>query len=109
MLRRPPISTRTDTLFPYTTLFRSPDAPPSIDQAPPPPSDWRQTVAVDPVAEAIVNQTDYVDQIARALAARPQNGATPTPMYRPSAAIVEALPNPYLDQNIRSLDRKDVV
>src|SRR3546814_4280476 len=26
MLRRPPRSTRTDTLFPYTTLFRSPDA-----------------------------------------------------------------------------------
>src|SRR3546814_20398308 len=29
MIRRPPISTRTDTLFPYTTLFRSlaePDA-----------------------------------------------------------------------------------
>src|SRR3546814_1885735 len=25
MIRRPPISTRTDTLFPYTTLFRSPD------------------------------------------------------------------------------------
>src|SRR3546814_11005450 len=24
MRRRPPISTRTDTLFPYTTLFRSP-------------------------------------------------------------------------------------
>src|SRR3546814_8714541 len=23
MLRRPPVSTRTDTLFPYTTLFRS--------------------------------------------------------------------------------------
>src|SRR3546814_15538593 len=23
MMRRPPISTRTDTLFPYTTLFRS--------------------------------------------------------------------------------------
>src|SRR3546814_13968851 len=26
MRRRPPISTRTDTLFPYTTLFRSTDA-----------------------------------------------------------------------------------
>src|SRR3546814_14372232 len=26
MLRRPPRSTRTDTLFPYTTLFRSPAA-----------------------------------------------------------------------------------
>src|SRR3546814_5110204 len=25
MIRRPPISTRTDTLFPYTTLFRSVD------------------------------------------------------------------------------------
>src|SRR3546814_1889790 len=26
MIRRPPISTRTDTLFPYTTLFRSAEA-----------------------------------------------------------------------------------
>src|SRR3546814_11822014 len=27
MIRRPPRSTRTDTLFPYTTLFRSSDLP----------------------------------------------------------------------------------
>src|SRR3546814_13412351 len=27
MIRRPPRSTRTDTLFPYTTLFRSADLP----------------------------------------------------------------------------------
>src|SRR3546814_12519476 len=27
MIRRPPRSTRTDTLFPYTTLFRSSPAP----------------------------------------------------------------------------------
>src|SRR3546814_4796197 len=27
MIRRPPRSTRTDTLFPYTTLFRSQDRP----------------------------------------------------------------------------------
>src|SRR3546814_4341893 len=27
MIRRPPRSTRTDTLFPYTTLFRSQDHP----------------------------------------------------------------------------------
>src|SRR3546814_18958944 len=27
MIRRPPRSTRTDTLFPYTTLFRSVSAP----------------------------------------------------------------------------------
>src|SRR3546814_7355059 len=33
MIRRPPRSTRTDTLFPYTTLFRSVRPPPS-DRAP---------------------------------------------------------------------------
>src|SRR3546814_13095878 len=30
MRRRPPRSTRTDTLFPYTTLFRS-DSPPKVE------------------------------------------------------------------------------
>src|SRR3546814_12943731 len=30
MIRRPPRSTRTDTLFPYTTLFRSADPPTAI-------------------------------------------------------------------------------
>src|SRR3546814_1125907 len=33
MLRRPPISTRTDTLFPYTTLFRSRDIDILVPQA----------------------------------------------------------------------------
>src|SRR3546814_4452156 len=33
MIRRPPRSTRTDTLFPYTTLFRSPRAWRKIDPA----------------------------------------------------------------------------
>src|SRR3546814_19644792 len=32
MIRRPPSSTRTDTLFPYTTLYRSPtDRPAALD------------------------------------------------------------------------------
>src|SRR3546814_6373483 len=30
MIRRPPRSTRTDTLFPYTTLFRSPVTGPAF-------------------------------------------------------------------------------
>src|SRR3546814_5970888 len=34
MIRRPPRSTRTDTLFPYTTLFRSHEA--AFEHAPPP-------------------------------------------------------------------------
>src|SRR3546814_13824178 len=34
MIRRPPRSTRTDTLFPYTTLFRSRNKPPmSVSEA----------------------------------------------------------------------------
>src|SRR3546814_10488781 len=33
MIRRPPISTRTDTLFPYTTLFRSVALVADIDDA----------------------------------------------------------------------------
>src|SRR3546814_10778532 len=33
MIRRPPSSTRTDTLFPYTTLFRSEVADRRIDDA----------------------------------------------------------------------------
>src|SRR3546814_6769607 len=32
MIRRPPRSTRTDTLFPYTTLFRSSTKPKSDEQ-----------------------------------------------------------------------------
>src|SRR3546814_18494045 len=32
MIRRPPRSTRTDTLFPYTTLFRSPRRPEGLHQ-----------------------------------------------------------------------------
>src|SRR3546814_6800461 len=38
MIRRPPRSTRTDTLFPYTTLFRSP-GPPDRRLARPPAED----------------------------------------------------------------------
>src|SRR3546814_11702068 len=34
MIRRPPRSTRTDTLFPYTTLFRSPVITPTASGVP---------------------------------------------------------------------------
>src|SRR3546814_8215038 len=42
MIRRPPRSTRTDTLFPYTTLFRSPAA------HPPEQPDLRRVLPADP-------------------------------------------------------------
>src|SRR3546814_5177705 len=60
MIRRPPRSTRTDTLFPYTTLFRSPAVVlRDLDRQPPlpgvetrqrvPPLAPRPAGAVDPL------------------------------------------------------------
>src|SRR3546814_12379600 len=42
MIRRPPRSTRTDTLFPYTTRFRSPEgvAKPLATRSPPEAQDY---------------------------------------------------------------------
>src|SRR3546814_7229717 len=37
LIRRPPRTTRTDTLFPYTTLFRSATTPEEPGKFPPPP------------------------------------------------------------------------
>src|SRR3546814_8098704 len=42
MIRRPPRSTRTDTLFPYKTLFRSHRAPPRSGAAQPARPRWRR-------------------------------------------------------------------
>src|SRR3546814_1588427 len=58
MIRRPPRSTRTDTLYPYTTLFRS--------------------VAVHP-------QRDQPLGLAGALALAPQLGARARPVAHPAA------------------------
>src|SRR3546814_20133604 len=43
MIRRPPRSTRTDTLFPYTTLFRSKDL--SATRRSAPDTDWQPSLA----------------------------------------------------------------
>src|SRR3546814_19536435 len=48
MRRRPPRSTRTDTLFPYTTLFRSTDAP-----------------AVNPEARSLLHATGATRRLLR--------------------------------------------
>src|SRR3546814_2330584 len=42
MIRRPPRSTRTDTLFPYTTLFRSVSPRPALRQREPVPVQHRR-------------------------------------------------------------------
>src|SRR3546814_14808008 len=51
MIRRPHRSTRTDTLFPYTTLFRSPDEPSGCPSAIAPPFTFRRSGSA-PVARS---------------------------------------------------------
>src|SRR3546814_17201006 len=66
MIRRPPRSTRTDTLFPYTTLFRSP-----------------ATNGLPPVQAALVS-------ILLFASAGEQNGTTPTSDRRRAPAPVRS-------------------
>src|SRR3546814_18512263 len=55
MLRRPPRSTRTDTLFPYTTLFRSEDDRPGHGGRPAP------QLAVHEIGEAAEEEAEGHD------------------------------------------------
>src|SRR3546814_7498504 len=55
MLRRPPRSTRTDTLFPYTTLFRSEDDRPGHGRRPAP------QLAVHEIGEAAEEEAEGHD------------------------------------------------
>src|SRR3546814_15099338 len=51
MKRRPPRSTRTDTLFPYTTLFRSPEARRRVDEG---RAEDRHVMLIGELDEAVV-------------------------------------------------------
>src|SRR3546814_4736637 len=76
MIRRPPISTRTDTLFPYTTLFRS--------------IRWRDTRAVlvghsyggMVITGAADKESSRVEAIIYADAYVPDNGAWECQFFR---------------------------
>src|SRR3546814_20569167 len=61
MIRQPPISTRTDTLFPYTTLFRSAGVPTH-------PEAWR---LVTPASPHLAAEIDGVTIDAHALVPPP--------------------------------------
>src|SRR3546814_4539777 len=55
MIRRPPRSTRTDTLFPYTTLFRSSET--ALSSLPETPFANRESGATDDADEQKLRQT----------------------------------------------------
>src|SRR3546814_12409812 len=62
MIRRAPRSTRTDTLFPYTTLFRSGDRGHGGGRA------FGEPGNDLPAGVAVVEAADFVDDAARAVA-----------------------------------------
>src|SRR3546814_10688996 len=55
MIRRPPRSTRTDTLFPYTTLFRS-TAPSRTNL-----DNLKQTSAIGTATARMIGDRNYLD------------------------------------------------
>src|SRR3546814_8603964 len=71
MIRRPPRSTRTDTLFPYTTLFRSCSSSPG--------NPWEPCVALmaNPFAEALTRVPGDPSAAAPAMTS-PSASNTPT-------------------------------
>src|SRR3546814_10720220 len=67
MIRRPPRSTRTDTLFPYTTLFRS------LDRC----SDEQLAATTDPLIESSRCQAVYKQWFVEADASMPREQRSP--------------------------------
>src|SRR3546814_13440253 len=112
MIRRPPISTRTDTLFPYTTLFRSCPRRPgdrlcrldrAVDGTAPP---FRGAQEQSPDQPALV--LDRVgDAIERQGAARVQGACRVA--ARGDAGVVEQARARRRPHSPRPQDRKSVV
>src|SRR3546814_11319864 len=69
MIRRPPRSTRTDTLFPYTTLFRS-GGPEALEDRPSAPSRVWNRIGDDIQQQIVEMALDYSELSPRELAVR---------------------------------------
>src|SRR3546814_2667078 len=65
MIRRPPRSTRTDTLFPYTTLFRSQPLDGRAHLRVVPVRERHRVAAVDPLAEGGAIRFELVRRVPR--------------------------------------------
>src|SRR3546814_8213701 len=99
MIRRPPISTRTDTLFPYTTLFRS-NGVESIAEA---------LLGYDGLSIAVSRKGEVLDvtkeQLFLALASEvPQNGKVVANPYTKWSELDSSLP----DIKIQEIGREHV-
>src|SRR3546814_9846736 len=92
MLRRPPRSTRTDTLFPYTTLFRSP------------PPGYRSGgffASKQPCRRVVRRKTRAPEQGPRVAGMRPASGlaaCSSSHHHRDAAQAVFLLRNDFADE-----------
>src|SRR3546814_7992298 len=82
MIRRPPRSTRTDTLFPYTTLFRSADG---NGQGSQPDLQFLLDQAPAPLAHGDQFGAERIGGNDGAFGPRLQGGATLPGLYQPNA------------------------
>src|SRR3546814_15358192 len=88
MIRRPPRSTRTDTLFPYTTLFRSARGPIARFESPAGGADRRAEPPREEHAgdRAVDRGADLPQAVARRRAASAVRGPTGDPRCQPGPA-----------------------
>src|SRR3546814_1122155 len=94
MIRRPPRSTRTDTLFPYTTLFRSIEHGKALEEG---NGGWIVTIVLCPATLVIGNEAigiyDGGAVFAFAdIAAQPQSLAEGEPALRGEAMLNDRAP-----------------
>src|SRR3546814_1666269 len=113
MIRRPPRSTRTDTLFPYTTLFRSPPEVAACERA-----RTARRVAHEhaPAAQpldhhemavaAVVEQHDRRQAFLEELVDRQHEAVGLVPLRLQIAAYVEQRESLLADSRLVAVDRK---
>src|SRR3546814_6255662 len=91
MIRRPPRSTRTDTLFPYTTLFRSIVLQPQYWGLEPGDDAFQVTLSFNKVPERLVVPYAAITAFADpSVQFGLQFRVAPNPEFRPVPAVTEA-------------------
>src|SRR3546814_19380092 len=107
MIRRPPRSTRTDTLFPYTTLFRSPSIHRHIVDANLGDHNEAAIVDVEPIRHLVRPEQEVMDRaVVRLLPIRAPRHIILMPAHLPGVGVRTAV-RFRLDGYVRLLSAND--
>src|SRR3546814_4910877 len=103
MIRRPPRSTRTDTLFPYTTLFRSPlyaclEPHPKFEDGFKMAADLRKMYEEDPDAAKVIEVAKGLEGLRR------QDGIHAAAVVITKEPLTTYLPNPRKPEAGKDID-----